>query len=68
LQDCMDNIYELFSEELADAKHELNTADFENFCKLLYDVSSSKEQSITESLYIESLKLDLYNRYTATFG
>ncbi|CAG8754647.1 20183_t:CDS:2, partial [Racocetra persica] len=37
LQNCLDNIYELFGEELADAKQELNTADFENFYKLLYD-------------------------------
>ncbi|CAG8597295.1 18170_t:CDS:2, partial [Gigaspora margarita] len=32
-----DYIYELFGEELADAKHELNTTDFENFCELLHD-------------------------------
>ncbi|CAG8838686.1 17172_t:CDS:1, partial [Gigaspora margarita] len=37
LQDCSDNIYKLFGEELADIKHELNTTDFENFCDLLYN-------------------------------
>ncbi|CAG8836782.1 12708_t:CDS:1, partial [Gigaspora margarita] len=37
LQDCSNNIYELFGEELADAKHELNTTNFENFCNLLHD-------------------------------
>ncbi|CAG8821439.1 38938_t:CDS:2, partial [Gigaspora margarita] len=37
LQNCLDNIYELFGEELADAKHELNTTDFENFCELLHN-------------------------------
>ncbi|CAG8835684.1 32761_t:CDS:2, partial [Gigaspora margarita] len=37
LQDCSDNIYELFGEELADTGHELNTTDFENLCELLHD-------------------------------
>ncbi|CAG8669315.1 17563_t:CDS:2, partial [Dentiscutata erythropus] len=91
------NIYELFGKELADAEDELNTTDFENFCKLLHngvenalngfikwmetwahlplcicrlggENSSSREQSITESSYIESLKLDLSNGRTTTFG
>ncbi|CAG8701938.1 36595_t:CDS:2 [Gigaspora margarita] len=37
LQDCSDNIYKLFGEELANAEHKLNTIDFENFCDLLHN-------------------------------